>query len=218
MAVDICAYRVTIGIFQRIAGMLVRKLHLFVKYTAISFFLLVYAQKMEHVTVSFLLFYISVCFNIDVLSPPVKRQMPQNSTIIIQHIPSKCHNDLLMKSGDIQHNPSPTNYGELCTMHVNARSLKNKIDLFEAESHQFDIITISESCLSPADSNNSLLIKNFHPPVCLDRANDSHGGVAIYVKDTLCCKPRTDLQVDGLEAVWVETKINQESLLVGSFY
>ena len=32
------------------------------------------------------------------------------------------------------------------------------------------------------------------------------------------CKPRPDLKVNGLEVAWVETKINQESLLVGSFY
>ena len=42
------------------------------------------------------------------------------------------------------------------------------------------------------------------------RFNDPHGGVAIYVKNNLFCKPRPDLQVNGLEAVWVETKINQE--------
>ena len=59
--------------------------------------------------------------------------------------------------------------------------------------------------------NTSIHLTNFHPPIRRER----YGGVAIYVKNT---KLRPDLQVNGLEAVWVETKIHQESLLVGSFY
>ena len=66
--------------------------------------------------------------------------------------------------------------------------------------------------------NTSIHLTNFHPPIRRDRPNDPHGGVAIYVKNNLFCKPRPDLQVNGFEAVWVETKLNQESLLVGSFY
>ena len=107
---------------------------------------------------------------------------------------------------------------DLCIIHLNARSIKNKIDLIEAEANQFDIITVSETWLSQIDMNTSVHLTNFHPPIRRDRPNDPHGGVAIYVKNNLFCKPRPDLQVNGLEAVWVETKINQESLLVGSFY
>ena len=44
------------------------------------------------------------------------------------------------------------------------------------------------------------------------------GGVAIYVKNDLICKPRPDLDIPQLEAVWIETKLNQETFLVGSFY
>ena len=61
--------------------------------------------------------------------------------------------------------------------------------------------------------NSSIHLTNFHPPIRRDRPNDPQGGVAIYVKHILSCKRiRPDLQVNGLEAVWVE------SLLAGSFY
>ena len=124
---------------------------------------------------------------------------------------------LLLKSGDIETNPGPYTQ-HLCAMHVNACSLRNKIDLFECECDNYDIITVSETWLTNSVDNSSLLLTNFHPPVRLDRDGDAHGGVAIYVRNSLCCKPRPDLHVDNLEAVWVETKINQEGLLIGCFY
>jgi len=68
------------------------------------------------------------------------------------------------------------------------------------------------------DDNNDLRLTNFHSPVRKDRADDPHGGVAIYVRNNIYCKPRPDLHVNNLEAVWVETKLNQENILVGSFY
>ena len=123
---------------------------------------------------------------------------------------------LLMRSGDIESNPGPP--GEIRVMHVNARSLANKIDVLTAESINFDIMTISETWLSNLDADSSLSVPNFHSPVRLDRPGDRHGGVAIYVRDSLYCKARPDLQVPNLEAVWVETKLDQESLLIGSFY
>lgn len=123
---------------------------------------------------------------------------------------------LLQLSGDIESNPGPLQ--QLKIVHVNARSLSTKLDLFIAESHAYDIMTISETWLSDSDSNVNLAIPNFHLPIRRDRPGDRHGGVAIYVRDTLICKPRPDLQVPGLEAVWIETKIGQESFLVGSFY
>ena len=101
-------------------------------------------------------------------------------------------------------------------VHVNTRSLGKKLDLLEVEREHFDI-TLSETWLSKKEDNNDLRLTNFHPPVRQDRADDPHGGVAIYVRNNLYCKPRPDLHVNNLEAVWVETKLNLENLLVGSF-
>ena len=50
------------------------------------------------------------------------------------------------------------------------------------------------------------------------QTDDPHGGVAIYVKNSLICKERHDLSIPQLEAVWIETKIGQDKLLIGSFY
>ena len=125
---------------------------------------------------------------------------------------------LLILANDVETNPGPNNRDKLCIMHSNVQSLKNKVSLLEAESNDFDIITLSETWLTNLISTDSISIPNFHPPTRLDRPNDPHGGVAIYVRNYLYCKHRPDLHVDGLEAVWVETKLNQKSILIGSFY
>ena len=95
----------------------------------------------------------------DVLLPKLK----QLKFDVMQNISKYPHpflkSLLLIISGDIETNPGPINVPnhDLCVVHVNARSLKNKIDLIEAESHQYDIITISETWLERND-NCSLLI------------------------------------------------------------
>ena len=132
---------------------------------------------------------------------------------------------LLLRPGDIEANPGPSSTNprsDLCIIHLNARSLKNKIDLIEAEANQFDIITVSETRLSQTDMNTSIHLTHFHPPIRRDRPTERPTWWCYHIwrdkTHNLFCKPRPDLQVNGLEAVWVETKINQESLLVGSLY
>jgi hypothetical protein len=126
---------------------------------------------------------------------------------------------LLLRSGDIESNPGPrVNPLDLCVVHINTQSIRNKIDLIQAECSNFDIITVSESWLCDSDSDHTVSLVGFHSPIRRDRPNDPHGGVAIYVRNTLYCKHRPDLHIPHLEAVWVETKLNQESFLVGSFY
>ena len=49
---------------------------------------------------------------------------------------------LLYRCRDVETNPGSTAPKELCVAHINARSFKNKMDLLEAESNTFDIITL----------------------------------------------------------------------------
>ena len=73
--------------------------------------------------------------------------------------------------------------------------------------------------LAPHHTSAHTDLLHFHPPIRLDRPlNHSGGGVAIYMKRHLYCKHRPDLHVPGLEAIWTETKINKETMLIGSFY
>ena len=40
----------------------------------------------------------------------------------------------------------------------------------------------------------------------------------MYVRDTILCKRRADLEVHGLEAVWVQLQVKRKGILVGAFY
>ena len=82
---------------------------------------------------------------------------------------------LLLRAGDIEANPGPSRSdtrSDLCIIHLNARSIQNKIDLIEAEANQLDIITVSETWLSQIDMNTSIHLTNFHPPIRRDRPTD----------------------------------------------
>ena len=55
-------------------------------------------------------------------------------------------------------------------------------------------------------------------PFRTDRKDRPGGGVIIYVRDTLFCKQRPDLEIQGLESTWVEIQIKSKKVLVGGFY
>ena len=55
-------------------------------------------------------------------------------------------------------------------------------------------------------------------PQRTDRFDRPGGGVVIYVKDSFLLKRRSDLEIRGLEAVWVELRIKGKTLLLGGFY
>ena len=127
---------------------------------------------------------------------------------------------LLMLSNDIEQNPGPRQVNSLENMsviHHNIKSLRNKVDLLTVEAIHHDIIMLSETWLSSNIPNEGLLLPNFFPPLRRDR-EDAYGGVAIYVRNNMYFKDRPDLSVDGLEAVWAETRQGQDVLLIGCFY
>ena len=63
----------------------------------------------------------------------------------------------------------------------------------------------------------SLSIINFNEPFRCDRETIA-GGVAIYVKESVTCKRRHDLEINNLECIWVEIKTNGHTLLVAGMY
>ena len=129
---------------------------------------------------------------------------------------------LTLISNDIHPNPGPP-FGPdkmpgLSLVHVNICSLQNKALFVEAELSSFDIITVSETWLYEGFPIERIRIPGYYDPVRKDREDGVGGGVAIYVKEHLICKPRPDLDIPNLEAIWIETKNYQETILVGSFY
>ena len=103
-------------------------------------------------------------------------------------------------------------------MHLNIQSLRPKLDILEVEVQPYDVLVFSETLLSPVIDSDSLLLPNFSPPFRCDRTDRVGGGVAVYLKDTLACSLRHDLSIPNLEAIWVQVKHENKTLLIGGFY
>ena len=140
---------------------------------------------------------------------------------------------LILLSGDIESNPVPNSVeslsdttlssldslsNHLSIMHLNIQSLVPKLDLVEGESVAYDILVFSESWLKPEVRDDSILIEKFLQPFRTDRCDHPGGGMAVYVRDTLKCRRRPDLDIGGLEAVWIEIKTKSKKVLIGIFY
>ena len=222
MAVDISIYRARVGSYYSKAFLTSKKLSFVNASNVLQFIALLCLHSPCNIQLSLFFNFLRYCcidnfscVNCNFLSncrcTNCERPDKAGSNIFIKRL-------ILMLSGDIERNPGPTSNSDLKIIHINIDSIRNKMDIFEAEYNQMDIIAVSETWLSPSVSNNSIAMSNFHPPVRRDRPNDAHGGVAIYVRNSLVCKPRPDLHVVDLEAVWVESKLDQTSFLIGCFY
>ena len=83
---------------------------------------------------------------------------------------------LLYQSGDIEKNPGPNSasstesddsfqfpplQGNLSMVHYNVQSLASKTDIIEPELTNFDIISLTETCLNDSISNKALSLMSF---------------------------------------------------------
>ena len=145
---------------------------------------------------------------------------------------------LLQQSGDVHPNPgtasvssdsmsdssatsvlsSTTLSKHLSFVHYNVQSILPKLDVLFSELCDFDILAFSESWLNPAVTDDDLSIQLYHKPERKDRVGDSHGGVILYVKDTLHYTRRRDLEPNGIECLWIELVLKHKHILFGLFY
>ena len=102
-------------------------------------------------------------------------------------------------------------------IHLNARSLRYKIDDLTAEIENYDIVCITETWLNQNIDSNTLLLQGFHKPIRKDR-EDGYDGVAIYVRSNLGIIERNDLGIPTLEALWCEVHHPKLSFLIACMY
>ena len=73
--------------------------------------------------------------------------------------------------------------------HVNVRSVASKARLLDLEllcvNHNLDILCLSETWLSQSHPSATLSIHGFQLPFRRDSPDDPHGGVAVYVRNSL---------------------------------
>ena len=92
------------------------------------------------------------------------------------------------------------------------------MDLLQTELYNFDIMAFTETWLNTSVANEDIMLPSFHHPERKDRINDSHGGVLVYVKDSINKIRRNDLEIARLECIWIEIILNKKHILLGTFY
>ena len=147
---------------------------------------------------------------------------------------------LLFEAGDIHPNPGPStlssisnisqsslnnsftailsSFHHLSFVQYNVQSIYNKLDTLSVELSEFDILAFTESWLHPGIPDEDLKLATYHSPERKDRNNDPHGRVLIYIKDSIHYKRRLDLELPGIECIWVEIIMKNKRLLFGLFY
>ena len=92
------------------------------------------------------------------------------------------------------------------------------MDILGSELSNFDVICLSETWFNSNMKDSDVMLDGFRAPFRNDRITDNHGGVAVYVKSNIACTRRTDLEIQGIECVWIEIRLKSKRLLVGTFY
>ena len=131
---------------------------------------------------------------------------------------------ILLLSGDIHPNPGPLsstsssdslstqpsafNFSNLCNhlsfVHYNVQSLVPKLDILGAELLEFDVLAFTETWLNSSYTSDDIRLESFREPERKDRVGDSHGGVIIYVKDSIHYRRRNDLELRGIGCIWIQ--------------
>ena len=99
---------------------------------------------------------------------------------------------------------------------LNARSLKTSHLLIKdyVSARNISLLCITEA-MTVEDTPLSKIFNPLHRP----RSSSNRGGVAVfYRKDLKGIYPRYDLEDPDLEAVWIETRLNGKSLIIGTIY
>ena len=112
----------------------------------------------------------------------------------------------------------PVFNGNFSVVHYNVQSVQHKLDIIEPEFANFSLVSLTGTWLNESLINQDLMLNNFQVPFRRDRVGDSHGGILVYVKDGVPCKRRTDLELINIECIWVEVKVRNKRVLVGTFY
>jgi hypothetical protein len=105
-------------------------------------------------------------------------------------------------------------------LYLNARSIASKVPELAVlvKRKDYDLISITETWLSSANSDVSIAIPNYSI-IRADRdGNQRGGGVAVYVKNTLDVKRRQDLMVSEAESLVLEVNNGNRKLNIVSIY
>ena len=110
---------------------------------------------------------------------------------------------ILLLSGDVEVNPGPTFENALDIIHLNIRSIRNKLDYLNTFIHDFDIACFTETHLDNSILDDDITLDGFTSIQRKDR-NSFGGGVIIYLSSAVRAFRRKDLEPNSIECIWLE--------------
>ena len=126
----------------------------------------------------------------------------------------------IILANDVELNPGP--FKSLKFGHLNCRSLNNEDKFnelsFIVKDYNFHIFALTETWLNNNISSDNFKIPGFNPIIRLDREGRVGGGVALFAVDSLVVKRRHNLEIVGLEFLWVEFSASGSNFLCGVCY
>ena len=131
---------------------------------------------------------------------------------------------LILLCGDVHPNPGPNcEYSDISICHTNIRSLKSKDKMMHINcdlANKYDVIALSETWLSKNDASDNYLISGYQGPIRRDRdfGQLGYGGVLLWVSNNIACRRRQDLELPDVEALWVELRMFNKTVLLCVIY
>ena len=126
---------------------------------------------------------------------------------------------LLLCSGDIESNPGPTindNY-VLDILHLNVRSIRNKLEDITSLFEDFDILCFTETHLNNVITTEDLKLLEYDTMYRKDR-NEHGGGVMIYISNDVKSRRRYEFEPNNIECIWTEISSIQNNIFLCCIY
>jgi len=107
---------------------------------------------------------------------------------------------LLVLGNDVHLNPGPHDY-QPSIIHLNARSVRNKLSYLEDIASESSIICVTESHLDTNIADNDIIIDGFSDQISRKDSHCFGGGVLVYSSQDIYVKPRYDLNFASGEII-----------------
>jgi exonuclease III len=132
---------------------------------------------------------------------------------------------------DIELNPGPgvesknlsVAHMNVCSLYMSSIKHNPRVKIDEIIStlvvdKDVDILCISESWLHDQIKDKDIEIPGYQTPLRKDRKDKRGGGVCVYVTDNLTCKQLTEHEPDDTDLLWVELRLQNKRVVVGTCY
>ncbi|CAC5380557.1 unnamed protein product [Mytilus coruscus] len=124
---------------------------------------------------------------------------------------------LILLCNDVAENPGPYE-NEISIFHLNARSVRTKLEYIETLALGSSIVCITESHLDENIFSHDIHIDGYHQELYRNDRNCFGGGVLVYISEILKTKKRFDLEFENGELAWLEIDFPQHKILLCAVY